>query len=383
MSWTFVLRSTELQDFRRCRRAWDYGATVRQRLVPHRTSSAQHFDGAIRAALAAYYLPAMDDWSRAIVRPLAMKAFDRWMSATRIARELIATLTADEYGMHETDVTVGHALLNNYFAWAAGIDDFDSIFADHEVWAPIPDPVQPDRDIGTVDGRPVRYLCRVDQLIGDADDEFWLVDHRLSTSGWADADSLMADDLVLSHCWALQAVYPQLVLAGTVTNELRLEGQLEAPPPREVVERDVRHMAGPRHANFARSPISPDDRILADLMPEAVGIDRIVEQQDNGLFRRTVIRRSQASIRRAGAAVAADAQAMQRPDLVVGPTFSDATCPGCAFRRPCDAMESGGDVAAVLAEGYVVRSDGAEEDDRRSRFRPGGPESETTNFRWG
>jgi hypothetical protein len=94
------------------------------------------FDKAIRDAMAVYYFPAMDDWNRAIVRPLTLKGFDRSMRETRAAHEKWAPFTDDEQKTFEHDLLVGQAMLNNYFVWAAALDDFDSMFADHDIWAP-------------------------------------------------------------------------------------------------------------------------------------------------------------------------------------------------------------------------------------------------------
>ena len=77
MDWTLVLRPGEMAAFRACRRAWDLGARMRQNYVPNVAPQVFDFDKAIHAGLAVYYFPAMDDWNRSIVRPLALKGFHR------------------------------------------------------------------------------------------------------------------------------------------------------------------------------------------------------------------------------------------------------------------------------------------------------------------
>ena len=86
VSWTFVLRPSETESFDSCRRAWDLGARVRRDLVPRipRRSTSMP---PIHAGLAVYYFPAMDDWSRSIVRPLALEGFRRAMREDRAAYE--------------------------------------------------------------------------------------------------------------------------------------------------------------------------------------------------------------------------------------------------------------------------------------------------------
>ncbi|MDP9074373.1 MAG: hypothetical protein M3N98_09400, partial [Actinomycetota bacterium] len=142
MGWTFVARSRDLEAFRRCRRAWDLGALVRHRYIP-RVPPPFDFDKAVHDALAVYYFPAMDDWKRSIVRPLAFKGFERSMAESRVAHEKEAPLTPEEDRAFGEHLVLGQALLANFFAWAAEIDEFESLFSDHELWAPIPDPDAP------------------------------------------------------------------------------------------------------------------------------------------------------------------------------------------------------------------------------------------------
>jgi hypothetical protein len=364
MSWTFILRPRELRKFRRCRREWDLGSQVRQRYAQKLPSMEWAFDKAIRDAMAVYYFPAMDDWNRAIVRPLTLKGFDRSMRETRAAHEKWAPLTAEEEKTFEDNLVLGQAMLNNYFVWAAALDDFDSIFADHWIWAPVPDPANPVHDLGTLDGRPLRYMGRMDQLIADPDDELWIVDHRVVRGEWTENERLIEDEVLRSHCWHTQIAYPQMLIAGTVTNELRVDGQLDAPPVYEIVERDQRTMIGSRHVQTRRSPMSMEPSATPAARSAATTEDYVSLQQDNGLFRRTVIRRNQQTMKQTGVRVAEDAMDVRVPDLSVEPTFA-AHCATCEFKAVCDAMEAGGDWQAILTANFFQRDPDAEDESLR------------------
>ncbi len=331
------------------------------------------FDKAIHDALATYYFPAMDDWSRSIVRPLAFKAFERSMGETRARRDAIRPLSQEESAAFAHHLALGAAMLTNWFAWAAETEDFDSLFADQDVWAPIADPEASERDLGTPDGRPIRYLGRIDQLIGDPDDEFWVVRHRLVRDEWTANDELINDHRILGECWALQVAYPQLIVAGTITNELRIEGQLVAKRPTEYVELDNRDMSGPRHTSMLCSPTPPPLAWAAASMTE---FDHITDQHDNGLFRRTVVRRAPETMNRIGRQIAEEVEQMQLDDLSLEPTFA-SHCAECSFRRPCAVMEAGGDFQAVLDAGYEQVPDDIEAPRRPAN------QSKTVNLRWG
>jgi hypothetical protein len=343
------------------------------------------FRRAVREALAVYYFPAMDDWPRSIPRQVALKGFERSMRESRAAIEGLAALAPGQVQYFDEHLEVGKAMLANYFAWAgAEMDDFDSILSDHEIWTPIPDPDQPECELGLPGDRPVRYLGLIDQLIADPDDEFWVVQHRVVNGGWTDDALLVDDDLSVGHCWAMQIAYPQMLISGTIINELRSDGQLEVEPPAEIVVRDQRHAEGGRHPNFLRSPLTPEERRNASSDVSLKPVDHVVFQQDNGLFRRTVIRRSQASIASVGVQIADQAKETLRPDLEVPPSFSPG-CARCAFAAPCTAMERGEDHHAVLHAGFLRLDEDTDTDNlRRSKDRLAGrSESWTVNFRWG
>lgn len=203
MTWTYTVRPSELVEFRRCRRAWDLSAQARQAYAPRVGSPATDFDRAIHEGLAVYYFPAMGDWKRSIVRPLAIKGFERRM---------MQGWTGENPGSggppEDERIEAGRALLNGYFAWAEEIDDFDSLLVDHDVWAPIPDPGLPEHDLGTSDGRAIRYLGRIDQLVGEPNDEFWTVTHRLVEGDWIGDDELLDDEVALADSWAAQIDFP-------------------------------------------------------------------------------------------------------------------------------------------------------------------------------
>lgn len=384
MAWTTVIRADELETFGQCRRAWDLGSLSRQRWA---STAPFDFLRAVREALAVYYFPAMDDWPRAIPRQLAMKGFVRSMHESRATGEAVADMAEAQAQVRsfEEHLEVGKAMLANYFAWAgAEMDDFDSILADYEIWTPVPDPDQPGTEIGLAGSRPVRYLGLIDQLIGDTDDEFWIVQHRVVSDGWADNAELLADDLSIGHCWAMQVSYPQMLISGTIINELRTDGQLEVEPPAEIVERDQRNAEGGRHPNVLRSPLTPEERRNASSDGSVGPVDHMVFQQDNGLFRRTVIRRSQASMARMGLWIADEIKQTLRADLEVPPTFSDR-CPRCEFATPCAALEAGDDPEAILQADFVRRDEDSDTDNlRRSKVRGDRQrQSGTVNFRWG
>lgn len=98
MSVNFVVRPWERRLFQRCRRAWDLGARGRQGYEPTEPVRVFDFGEAIHDALDVYYFPGMWDWNRAIVRPLAVKGFEKSMRRQRDAYAQTCELSPSRFG---------------------------------------------------------------------------------------------------------------------------------------------------------------------------------------------------------------------------------------------------------------------------------------------
>jgi hypothetical protein len=392
-----------MATFRRCRRAWNFGARIRQNYVPALPQRVFDFDKAIHDALAVYYFPAMDDWDRAIVRPLAIKGFLRSLEEDRARFEQTAQLTPEQEEEWDQALERGEAMLTGYFAWAAPLDTFASIFSDQEYWAPIPDPAHPGSDLVNAAGREIRYLGRVDQLFSDVNDEYWIADHRIVGNEWEDNDQLLLDLEGMAALWATEQTYPQLRIAGTVYNELRVDAEpgslgVEAADgfDAHVTGRTMRRA---RHIHTRRSPLSPEppDPLEAILSPqlsaEGQAVDYIDSRETGEWFRRTHVRRGRTSVRNVGLLVAAEAMLVAMPQLPIYPTPSPENCCTCVFQAPCIAMNAGTDPAPVLEASFRKRTEEEGEEERlrwsvgraQTRTSMSGKDSRpsTVNFHWG
>ena len=422
MSWTFVLRPREMDEFQSCRRAWDFEARVRQNYIPNTPTGPYDFEKAIRVALAVFYFPAMDDWNRSIVRPLAIQGLQRTMREDRAAFEAVATITDEQDRQWHEALALGEVVLNRYLDWAIPKDDFESVLADEDMWVPVADPWHPGLELGTTDLHPIRFLGRIDQLISDADDEYWIVCNRVVTERWTDPLALLADEDALRLQWAAEVSYPQLKVAGTIYNELwlppELPGAPQDPDAAELAEAeadvgDLRDMTrGVRHVNRRRSPITPlgkglglpapfldlDDDGLptppVSALPATLGVgDRIVAQAGNDFVRRTHLRRSPGSIDRARLDIAEHVLEVRDPAVPVPPNPAPERCSICVYLKPCLMLNDGLDISMVMASDYRKRSEEEFEEEglrwsssRRAQRASLGDTSakpETVNFRWG
>jgi hypothetical protein len=107
------------------------------------------------------------------------------------------------------------------FVYAATwVDDFAPVLVETEYSASVPDPVDPLRGLATGTGDGVSYTDRVDVLVVDEFDAYWILRHRLVTE-YTPVDRLAADDRASAAYWAWEPYYLSLTATGTIDNELR------------------------------------------------------------------------------------------------------------------------------------------------------------------
>lgn len=321
----YVVRPEDRLAFRRCRRKWDFRSRERRGVVPTQRREPLDAGQALREALSVYYHPGMWHWQRALVQPLARKAFRRSLDAQQ----------EEPPGAHAADLTeavdLGESLLDRYFAWCPSMDDFEVLHCEAEFDVVVPDPTDPEQGLTTRDGeQAVRYRGRPHLVTLDEDGERWIVEHLVVEDDFTSPHQLRLDDRGLSFCWAWERFYPGMQITGTVYNELRLATPLW--------------------------PEIPDD--LAALEADG-GADAA---PDEPLFRRTALRRTREEIERAGDRLAREARLMSAMDVFVYPSPSPESCGRCPYRSPCRAMQTGGDVDGILAAEYR---------DRPSSYQPG------------
>ena len=324
----YRLHTSDRTAFKRCRRQWDFSSGNRQNLELAAHPASIDLNKAVRDALAVYYFPGMWEWDRAIVQPLVHQAMDRSLRGQ-------AESGADEEALHEL-LDRGHALLDAYAAWAPTVDHFTPVRVETDFEVNVPDPARPGINLLTSDGDEVRYSDRVDLLVIDPEDAYWVVQHRLVTEGWADHDVLQLDEQTIAWAWAWPQFYLGMQISGTVYNEIHADaGKLSVPVPAPQGRPQVGH-----RRMYARSGTVSGERLHAE------GTDS---------FRRTRLRRGDAELAAAGADLAAEVTAATSPDLQIYPSPAPEVCSRCSYRAPCLILNQGQDPTAELAKSYRPR----------------------------
>jgi hypothetical protein len=341
------LRPSDRSWFKRCRRSWDFSSRLRSNLEPAERRYALDLDRALRDGLAVYYFPGMWEWDRKIVLPLVFAAFEKTMRRQREDHEL-SPAEEEEW---DRGMASGQQLLEHYLTWAPAADRFWPVRVETDFEAQIPDPTMADTDLVSAEGQVVRYGGRVDLLLVDEHDAYWVVRHRL-VERFTEAELLMLDDEVLAACWAWEQFYLGMRISGTVHNELLIGGG--PPDPAEPVKRPRASHAFARARAQHRRMYAQAEHVPTEVMVEEGG----------GMFRRTRIPRSRAAVDDLARRLAAEALEMLDPAVVLYPTPTPEHCSACDFRAPCLAVNEGTDADAILAAGYLVRPPEAPEEGR-------------------
>ncbi|MGH3795149.1 MAG: hypothetical protein ACRDSP_09690 [Pseudonocardiaceae bacterium] len=322
-----MTRPWETQLFRRCRRAWDMGARERQDYEPIEPTQVFDFDEAIHDALDVYYFPGMWDWNRAIVRPLTIQGFEKSMRRQRAAYTRYRELSAEQVRDWDEHLELGTDVLERYFEWAQDVDrGLTPLQVAAQFDVHVPDPADPGSGLITADGRDLQYRVRIDLVVIDENELYWLVEHRVVTDPqWPALDQLLIDEQALTRSWAWESGFLAKI-EGTIHNELRAA----RPASREAADPDVEVRA----------------------RPAAGGI---ITQRSIESFRRTHIPRTELEIGLQGTTLAHQMQDMVDPSLRLYPNPVWEHCSNCAYRAPCLAMGQSLDERPILEASYRKR----------------------------
>ncbi len=353
-----VIRAGDRAAFKRCRRQWDFAAKIRRNLTPETPFPRFDLTRAIKDALAVYYFPGMWDWNRAIVLPLVRKALDDSFKRQREAYRRDQRLVDEEEEHWWALVVEGRAFLDRYVEWAPSVDRFSPLLVETDAQALVADADDPERGLVVPDAGEVRFSGRVDLMVADEHDRYWLVTHRVVDAPGLSTLAMTLDEEALAFCWAWELLYPGMEVAGTIHNEfLRTPG--EEPAEQAAPRWQATPGDHPRGGLRQHEP-SGGGREISSLrrMQLHTGgeepVERMVQQEGQG-FRRTRIRRSRAEIADVGRRITREALDMVDPDVGLYPAPSVEHCTACAFVAPCLAMNEGLDPEPLLAAGYRER----------------------------
>jgi hypothetical protein len=372
-----IIRTSDRNQFRSCRVAWDFGSKIRLNYEPTTTSDPLEFGSAMHEGWQVLYDPKRwKDPDRLLVLIEAHAAFMRWM--VKWQKKL---KTTNQWDLRKTDyeehVKLGKGVLDHYVVWVADKNrdkDWEPVFTEIEFEIPIPVepenqkyvdaranfvalPIATNGKVGKtrylhmyVDGDavPVYYQGRIDLIILDlSTGKYWIIDHKTAkqfgSTLWFDMDTQTR-----SYGWAAKKVL-KIDIEGVMFNRARkalpqlpkvnLNGSLSKNKQQKTTlavyraELKRRGLNAVHYTDFLSS------------YQEAVFFERLTSVHSDQAFEQTE------------RAILQEAMDML-DDPFIYPNPGMFQCGYCSFRPACQALHDGQDPLWVLdhSRGYVNRS---------------------------
>ena len=213
----FKISTTEREEFKRCRRRWDFSSLSRKGLEPKKASIPLWFGTGIHYGLEKYYSGQGHSYEH--FAEWADKQFAQFKEKLVLYPEQIKEL--------EDMKELGVKMLEGYETWAA-VEDFHPergfkqvLHTEVEFQTPILD--EEDNPLRFTDARgqvwELHLVGRLDLVVEDFDGRIWLMDHKTSKDK-LDPEILILNDQMTVYLWAAQQVFG-VRFEGALYNVLR------------------------------------------------------------------------------------------------------------------------------------------------------------------
>lgn len=380
-----IIRTSDRNQFRRCRQKWDFGSKIRQgyEFVPG--IEPLDFGIAIHSGAEVYYDP--DRWNdpRALVQYEATLAFIEHLEEWKKRLQSVDMWDAQRSRWEEL-MELGIGMLEHYYLWAPKHDtDLLPIKSEieFEISIPVPESVrytvnmldrfrvgeegQLQYKIETPLGGPdslvrvewvdVLYQGRIDllaQIISTG--KYAIVDHK-SAAQFGQTEHLDLDTQCGSYKWALKRIL-NLDIDTVVYSEWRKA----IPKPPKVLKSGYlsRNKA---QATTVEMYVAEIERLGHDMAWYADFLPKLKENQTE-YFRRNEVHRSDFELAAIERSICMEAIDMLN-DPFIYPNPDRWNCNGCAFRTPCLMRQDGSDVDWHLNHsGFYVKINQQDEENQ-------------------
>lgn len=348
----YVIRTTDRNNFKKCRRLWHFSSGLRRNLEPVKLNHNLAFGISIHKGLEAYYDPEGWTFPHEVKVGKMLAAFKTENERQRVEEmETLGNMTDERRQEYADREILGVTMLIRYAEHYKDKDNFTPVYVEQKFQIPVPGP---NGGYLVINNRPVVYQVRIDLVLEDNDGRWWVCDHKTAGS-LSSIEFLDLDTQMTSYAWAAQMYYGRPIV-GILYNEL---------------EKVVPH----KPKTLKNGSLSTDKRQLTtyDLYLEAIyenGLDpdaysdmlEYLRNNERDYFRRTPLKRTNAELQLQGQYVIAEAADMLS-DPFLYPNPSKMNCGGCDFFHPCVVANEGGDVDFVLNNRMMYRERTSEEAD--------------------
>ncbi len=214
------ISTTEMQEFKSCRRAWHYSSPNRMNLEPKSGAIALWLGSGVHKALETYYghiakAKDTDDPTevRAAAAVASMETYIKWRTET------LQEITEDPEDKYRKNGVLGEKMLENYFDYAAKTDNFTPLMTEFEFEIPIRNPETGEVFKGF-------WVGKIDGLVRCSKGFLWVLEHK-TYSVETGSDFLLLDEQTQSYQWAVQELIrtgklltPDEIVKGVIYNGL-------------------------------------------------------------------------------------------------------------------------------------------------------------------
>jgi len=341
----FKLSTTEREEFKRCRRKWDFASLSRQGLEPRKPAQPLWFGHGIHHGLELYY--------REQKNPA--EEFKAWAKKQFELMESYPIKFPEAMERMKESVSLGAAMLDSYVAWATVQDAKDFAHVRHtemEFQVPVRD----------FEGKPLRFtdgggqvweihlVGRLDLVVEDWDGKYWIMDHKTSADK-LNVEILLLNDQMTVYLWAAQQIF-KVEFEGALYNVLRKK----LPTVPRLIQNGTR-------LSKDKSIDTTYEVYLAEI--EKHGFDpeeysdilQHLQEKEQTFFQREKVRRNQTELATAGAMLRFEGVDMLNAPFIYPNATWDCRW-DCDFVSVCKAMNRGDDWQYLIETMYQKRDPG-------------------------
>lgn len=341
-----ILHTSERMFFKKCRQLWDFTSPNRQNLEPDRTPLPLWFGTGIHKALDVYYEP-----STPRDPMLALDEFRDFCALSRKAYEAVeGELWVEQGEFFDEQEALGLGMLDHYFSWCSTQDDFEVVFVEKELLAPVTPKDKRGQDAPVL--FPVHYSFKPDGLVIDPQGRYWLLEHKTAIQILDSYEWLALDEQIGSYIWGIQKVMG-ITIEGVIYNVLRKK------TPMPLRELKSGHFSVNKQQDTTYEYASNQLRheyengVIPEMYQEF--LDHLI-QKGNRFFKREYCRRNPREIESQENQIYLEASEMINPAIYRNP--SRFNCTGCSFLQPCIAKWEGADYEFIIEALYRKRKEG-------------------------
>lgn len=336
-----IIRTSDRQLFKRCRRKWGWHSPLRQNLAVSDTPSyfwlgtGGHF--------------AMEDYHGYNHYQHPVEAFRAYVDACRILHRQTKHALPDDW---EEQGALCEGILEYYLIWSKNRDTFETVWIDGEpqveVTCHIPLPIQPPEGFDKV-----VYQLTLDRLV-EIDNEYWIQDwkfYKAFSQGGLDLDAQMT-----AYVWGANTIF-QKPIVGAILHEFRktlpqaprilTSGKLSTAENQKTTHGLYREAIIEIYGDVTKAPMVYIER-LNDLAA------RESEDRDD-FIKRGRTRRTELQLRAEGTKILMEAEDMCNPNLSLYINATRDCNWDCSLRDICIMMDRDDDWNNLLSELTIQR----------------------------